>query len=205
LTLEPYYDSYAASIAMAGATHRTIALRLRPVGFHLDPADVRAAFTDRTRIVLVDTPHTPTGTVLTTEALTLLAKQAAARDAVIVTDEVYEHLTYDGVRHVPLATLPASAGRTLTISSSGKSLSFTGWKVGWVHGPAELVTAVRTVKQFLTYVASGPFQYAVATALMDDDGATGEYVTGLAASLPARRGLLLEALGSAGCDAGRPD
>ncbi|WP_152190753.1 pyridoxal phosphate-dependent aminotransferase [Georgenia satyanarayanai] len=198
LTLEPYYDSYAASIAMAGATHRTIPLRPGPEGFHLDADDVRAAFTDRTRLVLVNTPHNPTGTVLTTEELTLLAEQAAARDAVVVTDEVYEHLTYDGARHVPLATLPAAAGRTLTISSAGKAFSFTGWKVGWVHGPAELVTAVRTVKQFLTYVASGPFQHAVATALADEDGRTGEYVAGLTASLQSRRDLLTGALDAAG-------
>ncbi|MEE6288514.1 pyridoxal phosphate-dependent aminotransferase [Georgenia sp. MJ173] len=204
LTLEPFYDSYAAAIAMAGATHRTVSLHPGPDGFHLDPAELRAAFTDRTRIVLVNTPHNPTGTVLSTEELTLIAELAAARDAVIVTDEVYEHLTYDGVRHVPMATLPAAAGRTLTISSAGKTLSFTGWKVGWIHGPAELVTAVRTVKQFLTYVASGPFQYAVATALTDADGATGEYVAGLAASLQSRRDLLLEALDGAGFATVRP-
>ncbi|MEE6273938.1 aminotransferase class I/II-fold pyridoxal phosphate-dependent enzyme [Georgenia sp. MJ206] len=204
LTLEPYYDSYAAAIAMAGATHRTIALRPGPDGFHLDPDDVRAAFSGRTRLVLVNTPHNPTGTVLTTAELTLLAELAAARDAVLVTDEVYEHLTYDGVRHVPLATLPAAAGRTLTISSAGKSLSFTGWKVGWVHGPAELVTAVRTVKQFLTYVASGPFQHAVAAALTDEDGRTGEYVSGLAATLQSRRDLLLGALDGAGFGTVRP-
>ncbi len=204
LTLEPYYDSYAATIAMAGATHRTIALRPGPDGFHVDPDDVRAAFTDRTRLVLVNSPHNPTGTVLTTEELTLIAEQAAARDAIIVTDEVYEHLTYDGVRHVPMATLPAAARRTLTISSAGKSLSFTGWKVGWVHGPAELVTAVRTVKQFLTYVASGPFQYAVADALADRDGKTGEYVAALATSLESRRDLLIEALDGAGFAAVRP-
>ena len=204
LTLEPFYDSYAAAIAMAGATHRSIPLRPGPAGFHLDPDDVRDAFTDRTRIVLVNTPHNPTGTVLSPAELTMLAEQAAARDAVIVTDEVYEHLTYDGARHVPIATLPAAAGRTLTISSAGKTLSFTGWKVGWIHGPAELITAVRTVKQFLTYVASGPFQHAVAVALADEDGATGEYVRGLAASLQSRRDLLLEALDDAGFAAVRP-
>jgi N-succinyldiaminopimelate aminotransferase len=204
LTVEPYYDSYAASIAMAGATHRTIALRPGPDGFSLDPDDVRAAFTDRTRIVLVNTPHNPTGTVLTPAELTLLAEQAAARDAVLVTDDVYEHLTYDGVRHVPLATLPAAAGRTLTISSAGKTFSFTGWKVGWVSGPAELITAVRTVKQYLTYTTSGPFQHAVAAALSDEDGRSGEYVTGLAASLESRRDLLTGALDGAGFATVRP-
>ncbi|ROR73279.1 aminotransferase class I/II-fold pyridoxal phosphate-dependent enzyme [Bogoriella caseilytica] len=205
LTLEPFYDSYAASIAMAGATHRTIPMRPGPQGFTLEAEQVRAAFTDCTRLVLINTPHNPTGAVLRTEDLTLLAEQAAAHDAVIVTDEVYEHLTYDGVAHVPIATLPAAAGRTLTISSAGKTLSFTGWKVGWLHGPAELVTAVRTVKQFLTYATSGPFQHAVAVALADDDGATREYVGALAASLQSRRDLLLGALDAAGFAAVRPE
>ncbi|PFG39972.1 succinyldiaminopimelate aminotransferase [Georgenia soli] len=197
VTLEPYYDSYAATIALAGATHRTVPLRPGPDGFHLDPADVAAAFTDRTRLVLVNSPHNPTGTVLTREELTLLGEHARARGAVVVTDEVYEHLTF-GAEHVPMATLPGMAGHTLTISSAGKTLSFTGWKVGWMHGPAELVTAVRTVKQFLTYVASGPFQHAVATALADEDGRTGAYVAGLAESLRERRDTLVEALSAAG-------
>jgi N-succinyldiaminopimelate aminotransferase len=197
LTLEPFYDSYAATIALAGATHRTIPLRPGTEGFHLDPDDVAAAFTDRTRLVLVNSPHNPTGTVLTREELTLLGEHARARGAVVVTDEVYEHLTY-GAEHVPMATLPGMADHTLTISSAGKTLSFTGWKVGWVHGPAELVTAVRTVKQFLTYVASGPFQHAVATALADEDGRTGAYVTELAGSLRRRRDTLVDALSAAG-------
>ena len=197
VTLEPFYDSYAATIALAGATHRTIPLRPGPDGFHLDRDDVAAAFSDRTRLVLVNSPHNPTGTVLTREELTVLGEHARARDAVVVTDEVYEHLTY-GAEHVPMATLSGMADRTLTISSAGKTLSFTGWKVGWVHGPAELVTAVRTVKQFLTYVASGPFQHAVATALADEDGRTGAYVTALADSLRERRDTLIEALTAAG-------
>jgi N-succinyldiaminopimelate aminotransferase len=198
VTLEPYYDSYAAAIALSGATHRTVALRPTPDGFRLDPADVDAAVTPRTRLILLNTPHNPTGTVLTHDELGAIARAAVRHDALVVTDEVYEHLTYDGVEHVPMATLPGMAERTVTISSAGKTLSFTGWKVGWLHARADLVTAVRTVKQFLTYVASGPFQHAVAVALTDADGRTGEYVTGLARSLEHRRDVLCEALVAAG-------
>ncbi|KAE8764496.1 pyridoxal phosphate-dependent aminotransferase [Georgenia thermotolerans] len=198
VTLEPYYDSYAAAIALSGATHRTIALRPSSEGFRLDPADVDAAVTDRTRLVLVNSPHNPTGTVLTRDELGAIARAAVRHDALVVTDEVYEHLTYDGVEHVPMATLPGMAERTVTISSAGKSLSFTGWKVGWLHARADLVTAVRTVKQFLTYVASGPFQHAVAVGLADEDGRTGEYVAGLGRSLQHRRDVLCEALVAAG-------
>ncbi|MFH5821563.1 aminotransferase class I/II-fold pyridoxal phosphate-dependent enzyme [Georgenia sp. AZ-5] len=198
VTLEPYYDSYAAAIALTGAVHRTIPLRPTPGGFRLDPADVEAAFSSRTRLLLVNTPHNPTGTVLTREELAVLADAAVAHDALVVTDEVYEHLTYDGAAHVPMATLPGMAARTVTISSAGKSLSFTGWKVGWLHARADLVTAIRTVKQFLTYVASGPFQHAVAVGLLDEDGRTGAYVASLAASLQERRDLLAGALAEAG-------
>ncbi|MHB1288964.1 aminotransferase class I/II-fold pyridoxal phosphate-dependent enzyme [Georgenia sp.] len=198
LTLEPFYDSYAAAIALTGATHTTLPLRPTPDGFRLDQADVTAAFGPHTRLLLLNTPHNPTGTVLTPQEMDLLAAAAVAHDVIVVTDEVYEHLLYDGAAHVPMATLPGMAGRTITISSAGKTLSFTGWKVGWLHGPAEFVTAVRTVKQFLTYVASGPFQHAVAVGLADEDGRTGEYVTGLARSLQRRRDLLCEALDGVG-------
>ncbi len=202
VTLEPYYDSYAAVIAMAGARHVTIGLVADEAGagFRLDVAAAARAFTDRTRVLLVNSPHNPTGTVLTRAELEVLAGLARVHDVVVVTDEVYEHLTYDGVEHVPMATLPGMAGRTLTISSSGKTLSFTGWKIGWVTGPAELVTAVRTVKQFLTYVSGAPFQPAIASALADADGRTGEYVAGLRGSLAARRDLLCEGLVRAGFD-----
>ncbi len=185
-------------IGLAGGVHRTIPLRPGPDGFRLTLSDVEAAFSTRTRLVLLNSPHNPTGTVLTRTELGWIADAAAAHDAVVVTDEVYEHLTFDGARHVPLATLPGMAGRTLTVSSAGKSLSMTGWKVGWVHGPAELVTAVRTVKQFLTYVASGPFQHAVAAALTDDDGRTGASLDGLRTSLARRRDLLSSGLAEAG-------
>ncbi len=193
ITLEPFYDAHAAVIAMAGATH--VPVPLTAEGFRLDVEALRAAASERTRLILVNTPHNPTGTVLTRDELEAIAAVARERDAVVLTDEVYEHLTFDGAAHVPVATLPGMAGRTLTVSSSGKTFSLTGWKIGWVHGPAELVTAVRTVKQFLTYTSGSPFQPAIALALADD-----ETPRALAASLAARRDLLCEGLTAAGLD-----
>lgn len=205
VTVEPFYDSYAAVIAMAGARHVTVGLVPGPDGaLHLDRAGLEAAIGPRTRLVLVNTPHNPTGTVLTADELAAIADLARRHDVVVVTDEVYEHLTYDGVAHVPIATLPGMAERTLTISSAGKTLSFTGWKIGWVTGPAELVAAVRAIKQFLTYTSGTPFQSAIAEALADADGRTGAYVRALAESLAARRDLLCEGLAAAGFDVAVP-
>ena len=206
LTLEPFYDSYAAVIGLAGARHTTAPLVAAPGGFRLDPDALRAAVTDRTRVILLNTPHNPTGAVLTREELAVVAEVAERHDCLVVTDEVYEHLTYDGVRHVPFATLPGAAGRTLTISSAGKTFSFTGWKIGWVTGPAPLVDAVRAVKQFLTYVSGAPFQPAIAHALALEttDGPDAGYVAGLAGSLAARRDLLSAGLVAAGFDVVRP-
>jgi N-succinyldiaminopimelate aminotransferase len=192
ITLEPFYDSHAAAIAMAGATHVPVPLT---ADLRLDAAALRAAASDRTAMILVNTPHNPTGTVLTRAELEHVAAVARERDAVVVTDEVYEHLVFDDARHVPVATLPGMAGRTLTVSSSGKTFSLTGWKVGWIHGPAELVTAIRTVKQFVTYTSGSPFQPAIARALADDD-----VPRELAASLAARRDLLCDGLRTAGFD-----
>ena len=202
LTLEPFYDSYAAVIALAGATHTTAPLTPGPDGFRLDEAALRAAVTDRTRIVLLNSPHNPTGTVLTRAELELVARLAARHDAIVVTDEVYEHLVYDGAAHVPMSTLPGMAGRTLTVSSAGKTFSFTGWKIGWVSGPAPLVEAVRTVQQFLTYVSGAPFQPAIAAALTDDDAS--RWVAELAVSLAGRRDLLCAGLERAGFAVVRP-
>ncbi|MGY1770173.1 pyridoxal phosphate-dependent aminotransferase [Blastococcus sp. SYSU D00813] len=198
VTFEPYYDSYAATVALAGATRRTVVLR--SPGFAVDEAALRAAFSDRTRVVLLNTPHNPTGKVFTRAELELVAELAAEHDAVVVADEVYEHMTY-GVPHVPIASLPGMAERTLTISSAGKTFSVTGWKVGWVHGPRELVSAVRAVKQFLTFVGSGPFQPAVARALALPD----EYFDGLRADLVRKRDLLVAGLEAAGFAVNRPD
>ncbi|MGZ4456641.1 MAG: aminotransferase class I/II-fold pyridoxal phosphate-dependent enzyme, partial [Nocardioides sp.] len=137
VVLEPYYDSYVAMIQMAGGVRRPVTLRAPD--YRLDPDELRAAVTDRTRFVLLNSPHNPTGTVLTREELAAVAAVAVEHDLVVITDEVYEHLVYDDHRHVPLSTLPGMAERTLTLSSAGKSYSFTGWKVGWATGPAELV------------------------------------------------------------------
>jgi N-succinyldiaminopimelate aminotransferase len=198
VTFQPYYDSYAATIALSGATLR--AVPLRPPDFGFDEAELRAAFSDRTRLVLVNTPHNPTGAVFTREQLALIGELAVRHDAVVVTDEVYEHMIYDGVGHVPMAGLPGLADRTLTISSAGKTFSVTGWKVGWIHGPRPLVAATRAVKQFLTYVSGAPFQPAIATALALPD----DFYRDLAASLQRKRDLLSEGLRAAGFTVYRP-
>ncbi len=192
VTFEPYYDSYAATIALAGAVRRTSVLRFPD--FAVDEDSLRAAFSARTRLVLLNSPHNPTGKVFTRAELELVCALAREHDAWVVTDEVYEHLTFDGVEHLPVATLPGMWDRTISISSSGKTFSATGWKVGWVTGPAEAVRAARTVKQFLTYVASGPFQPAVATAL----GLPDEVYASLASSLERKRDLLVSGLEAAG-------
>lgn len=196
VVFEPYFDSYAASIALAGAVRRTVVLRAPD--FAVDEEQLRVAFTERTRAVLVNSPHNPTGKVFTVTELELIGALAREHGAIIVSDEVYEHLLFsdgptDG-RHVPIASLPGLADRTLTISSAGKTFSVTGWKVGWVHGPRELVAAVRTVKQFLTYVASGPFQPAAAVGLRLPDAA----FTDVAESLQRKRDLLCDGLRAAG-------
>jgi N-succinyldiaminopimelate aminotransferase len=192
VTFEPFYDSYAATIALAGAVLRPV--QLRPPTFAFDPDELRAAFTSRTRLVLVNTPHNPTGAVLTAEQLAMIGELAAEHGAVIVTDEVYEHMLYDGRPHVPMASLPGMAERTLTISSAGKTFSVTGWKVGWMHGPAELVGAAKAAKQFLTYVSGAPFQPAIATAL----GLPDAFYSDIAVNLARKRDLLSDGLRAAG-------
>ncbi|MEU3843405.1 pyridoxal phosphate-dependent aminotransferase [Streptomyces sp. NPDC028635] len=196
VALEPYYDSYAACIAMAGGTRVPVTLRPRPGEgtFRLDLDELRDAVTDRTRLLLINTPHNPTGAVLTREELTAIAELAVERDLLVVTDEVYEHLVFDGAAHVPLATLPGMRERTVTISSSGKTFSFTGWKVGWITAAPGLVAAVRSAKQFLTYVSAGPFQYAIAEALNLPES----YFTAFREDLRAKRDLLAAGLAQAG-------
>jgi N-succinyldiaminopimelate aminotransferase len=197
VALEPYYDSYAACVALAGA--RRVPVTLRAPAFRPDLDAMRDAITDHTRVILLNSPHNPTGTVLTRDELATIAGLAVERDLLVITDEVYEHLVFDGAHH-PIASFPGMRERTLTISSAGKSFSFTGWKVGWATGPADLVTAVRTVKQFLTYVGSGPFQYAVADALRLPDA----YFTGLREDLRRKRDLLADGLARAGFGVFRP-
>lgn len=200
IAFEPYYDSYAASIALAQA--RLVAVTLRPVAgrFAFDPGELRAAVTPRTRAILVNSPHNPTGTVFTRDELEAVAELCREHDLIAVTDEVYEHLTFDGVEHVPLATLPGMRERTVMISSAGKTFSVTGWKTGWVCAPPELVRAVSTVKQFVTFTASAPWQLAVAHGLRHELG----WVAGLRAQLQDKRDRLMEGLAAAGFEVLRP-
>ncbi|MEU0426702.1 pyridoxal phosphate-dependent aminotransferase [Streptomyces canus] len=203
VALEPYYDSYAACIAMAGGTRVPVTLRPHFDGgarFRLDLDELRAAVTDRTRLLLINTPHNPTGTVLTREELTAIAELAVERDLLVVTDEVYEHLVFDEAEHLPLATFPGMRERTVSIGSAGKTFSFTGWKVGWITAAPSLVSAVRSAKQFLTYVSSGPFQYAVAEALALPDS----YFTAFRDDMLAKRDLLAGGLAEAGFGVFKP-
>ncbi|WP_223690019.1 pyridoxal phosphate-dependent aminotransferase [Leifsonia poae] len=191
VTFEPFYDAYGGLIGLAGGVHRTVPLHLPD--FRPDPEELRRAVTDRTRVILVNNPHNPTGTVLPRETLELVVELAHRHDAVIVTDEVYEHLTF-GPRHVPIASLPGARARTVTISSGGKTFNTTGWKVGWLTAPAELVTAILAVKQFLTYVNGAPFQPAMAVGLRLGD----DFFTGIARDLRHKRDVLSEGLRAAG-------
>ncbi|MEV6540820.1 pyridoxal phosphate-dependent aminotransferase [Streptomyces sp. NPDC051665] len=200
IAFEPYYDSYAACIAMAGGTRVPVTLRPSEGRFRLDLDELRAAVTDRTRLLLINTPHNPTGTVLTREELAAIAELAVERDLLVITDEVYEHLVFDEAEHIPLVTFPGMRERTVSIGSAGKTFSFTGWKVGWVTGTPALVTAVRSAKQFLTYVSSGPFQYAVAEALALPDS----YFDAFRADMLAKRDVLATGLAEAGFEVFRP-
>jgi N-succinyldiaminopimelate aminotransferase len=197
IAFEPYYDSYAASVAMAGGTR--VPVTLHPPDFRPDLDALRAAVTSRTRLILLNSPHNPTGVVFTPGELAGIAEIACEHDLLVVSDEVYEHMVFEGT-HLPIAALPGMADRTVTIGSAGKTFSFTGWKVGWATGSPELVTAVRTVKQFLTYVSSGPFQYAVAEALALPD----DYFTAVADDLSAKRDFFCDGLAAAGFEVYRP-
>jgi N-succinyldiaminopimelate aminotransferase len=197
VTFEPWYDAYAADAALAGAVRRTVTLHPPEYGFDVDA--LRAAVTPRTRFVLLNSPHNPTGKVLTRAELAEIAAVCVDHDLLAVTDEVYEHLVFEG-EHVPLCTLPGMAERTLTISSAGKTFSFTGWKIGWATGPAELVSAVRTAKQWLTYVNGAPFQHAIAAGLASDDAVYAK----LADDLRAKRDHLCDGLAEVGFEVYRP-
>jgi len=199
VVLEPYYDSYVACIAMVGGVRRPVTLRAPD--FRLDVADLRAAVTARTAIILLNTPHNPTGAVLTREELGAVAEVALEHDLAVVTDEVYEHLVYDGREHVALCTLPGMADRTVTISSAAKTFSFTGWKVGWATGPADLVSTVMAAKQWLTFSNAAPLQPAVAHALEQESS----FYVELAADLQARRDLLCTGLEELDLDVHRPE
>jgi N-succinyldiaminopimelate aminotransferase len=194
VVFEPYYDSYAANIAMAGARRSPVLLKFDGERFTFDPDVLRAAITPRTRLLLLNSPHNPSGKVFDRVELEQIAAVCREHDLIAITDEVYEYLTYDGLAHIPLATLPGMAERTLTISSAGKTFSVTGWKVGWVCGPAELVAAVRAAKQFLTFCGGTPLQAAVAYGLRN----CLPWVAELRDSLQHRRDVLAAALRGAG-------
>jgi N-succinyldiaminopimelate aminotransferase len=194
LVLEPLYDSYAAAIAMAAAVRCAVPLRWPE--YRLDGDALAAAVTDRTRLLLINTPHNPTGRVLDAGELESVARVARQHDLIVVIDEVYEHLAFSPHTHVPLATLPGMAERTITISSAGKTFSVTGWKIGWLHARPDLVSAIAAVKQFLTFVNGSPFQPAIAEALRLPDN----HFRDVAADLHARSSLLTEGLAAAGFD-----
>ncbi|SEF30921.1 N-succinyldiaminopimelate aminotransferase [Amycolatopsis pretoriensis] len=195
IVIEPYYDSYAAAVAMAGAERRVVGLVEGPDGrFGLDVEGLRAAVTPRTRAILVNSPHNPTGTVFTRAELEALATLCVEHDLIAICDEVYEHLVFDGNEHIPLVTLPGMRPRTVSISSAGKTFNCTGWKIGWVCSTPELVAAVKAAKQFITFVSGGPLQPAVAHALDHEL----PWVDGLRASLQEKRDRLSAGLADAG-------
>ena len=197
VTFEPFYDSYAAIIGLGKATHVTVPLRAPD--FQPDLDELRGAITDRTRLIIVNDPHNPTGTVLGRETLELIVELAHEHDAIIVTDEVYEHLTF-GQPHIPIATLPGARERTVSISSGGKTFSATGWKIGWIMTTPELAGPILAVKQFLTYVNGAPFQPAIAVGLRLPES----YFLHAAGVLQGKRDLLAAGLSRAGFSVSRP-
>ncbi len=198
ITFEPFYDSYAAAIGLAGAQHVTV--ELKAPSFQPDLAELESAFTSKTRMILVNNPNNPTGSVFTRAVLQRVVELAQRHNVLIVTDEVYEHLTFDEAQHIPIATLPGAWDRTITISSAGKTFSTTGWKIGWATAPGELISAILTVKQYLTFVNGAPFQPAVATGLRLPD----TFYRDIAATLQRKRDILVGGLRDAGLDVYSP-
>ncbi|MGE2731623.1 pyridoxal phosphate-dependent aminotransferase [Mycolicibacterium vaccae] len=196
LLIEPFYDSYSPVIAMAGCHRRTVPLAPSGRGFAIDVDAVRDAITPNTRALIVNSPHNPTGMVATDDELRAIAEVAVAADLLVITDEVYEHLVFDGRAHLPLANYPGMAERTVTISSAAKMFNVTGWKIGWACGPSDLIAGVRAAKQYLTYVGGAPFQPAVAQALTSEDA----WVAAQRDSLQSRRDKLGAALRDIGFD-----
>ena len=194
IALEPFYDSYAASIDLAGGVR--VGVSLFGPDFRLDHAQLAAAFRSRTKLVLVNSPHNPTGVVLGDDDLAAIARLSVEHDVLVVTDEVYEHLVFEGAHHRSLASFPGMRDRTIRISSAGKTFSATGWKIGWAMGPATLVDEVTAVKQFLTYTSGAPFQPAVAAALDGGDA----WVKAATHTLQDRRDQLAAGLRSVGLE-----
>jgi N-succinyldiaminopimelate aminotransferase len=194
LLIQPFYDSYSPVVAMAGARRVVVPLVSDGAGFALDVDALRRAVTPATRALIVNSPHNPTGTVLAAAELDAIAQVAVEADLLVVTDEVYEHLVFDGRSHLPLAGFDGMAQRTITVSSAGKMFNCTGWKIGWACGPSELIAGVRSAKQYLSYVGGAPFQPAVAHALDTEDA----WVAALRASLQSRRDRLAKGLTDVG-------
>ncbi|MEU5875105.1 aminotransferase class I/II-fold pyridoxal phosphate-dependent enzyme [Glycomyces sp. NPDC047369] len=198
VAMEPFYDSYKASVELAGGT--IVPWRLEAPGFRPDPERLEEVVTDRTRVLLLNSPHNPTGTVLDRAELEAVARVAEARDLLVVTDEVYEHLVFDGLAHVPFASLPGMWERTVSIGSAGKTFSVTGWKIGWATGPADLIGRLKGVKQYLTFASGTPFQYGIAAALASEPEFYEEYT----ADYAERRDLLASGLADLGFTVHRP-
>ncbi|BBU21363.1 putative cysteine-S-conjugate beta-lyase [Mycobacterium xenopi] len=196
ILIQPFYDSYSPVVAMAGARRVVVPLVLDGRGFALDVDALRRAVTPRTKALIVNSPHNPTGTVLTDAELAAIAEIAVEANLLVISDEVYEHLVYDDRRHLPPATYPGMAERTITISSAAKMFNCTGWKIGWACGPADLIAGVRAAKQYLSYVGGAPFQPAVAEALNNEEA----WVAALRTALQARRDRLASALADLGFD-----
>jgi aspartate/methionine/tyrosine aminotransferase len=196
VVFEPYYDSYYPSTVIAGGVFKPVTLR--PPDWSFDRDELRAAFSSRTKAILLNTPHNPTGKVFTREELAFIAGLCVEFDAVALCDEVYDRIVYAPAEHVPLATLPGMWDRTLTINSTGKTFSMTGWKIGYTVGPAPLNAAIRSVHQFVTFASGTPFQDAMAAAM--ESAASDDYYTELGQQYAHRRDLMRDALESAGLD-----
>lgn len=193
ILFEPFYDSYPASIAFAQATPRFVTLRFPD--FRFDPEELRALVSDRTRMIVLNSPMNPTGKVFSRDELETIATVCRENDLIVLADEVYEHLVYDDAEHVPIASLPGMRERTLSLSSTGKTYSFTGWKIGWATGPRPMIDAAQAAHQFVTFATATPLQAAMAHALSEHGR---EYLRAFRTEYTARRDFLVGALGSAG-------
>jgi len=199
IVIEPYFDSYVPNLIMAGAT--PVYVPLHPPSWTLDPDELRKAFTPKTRALLLNTPHNPTGRVFTREELTMIAELCIEHDVTVISDEVYEHMTFDGTLHIPIATLPGMFERTVTVSSLGKTFSVTGWKIGWVYGHPDLIAGVGRAHQFVTFASNHPAQEAGAYAF----SLPGTYYEELQAMYVTKRDLMMEAVTGAGMTAHSPE
>jgi len=202
VVFEPLFDTYAGCVALAGGVLAPVTLRPQEDGrYGFDADELRAVITNRTRVILLNSPHNPTGMVFNQEELQQVADIAIKHDLIVISDEVYEHLVFDDAQHLPIATLPGMFERTITISSGGKTFNTTGWKIGWACAPAPLIHAVRMAKQLFTFAGGTPFQSAIAIGLRLPD----EYFIHLASDLQSKRNILMDALSAADLHPIRPE